>query len=77
MTKEQIEKYQKIENEIQPLKNLMGWCGDKYKIPGTFLLRMYLTKIWMCIPVILRDKLMTMHTILLLSRKNCKLKSLR
>lgn len=61
MTKEQIEKYQKIENEIQPLKNLMGWCGGKYKIPGTSLLRMYLTKIWMCIPVIYRDKVMLSH----------------
>lgn len=61
MTKEQVKKYHKIEDEIQPLKELMGWCGCKHKIPGTSLLRMYLTKIWMCIPVIYRDKIMLSH----------------
>lgn len=61
MKKEQIEKYHKIEDEIQPLKELMGWCGKNYKIPGTSLLRMYMTKIWMCIPVIYRDKIMLSH----------------
>lgn len=36
MTKEQIEKYQKIENEIQPLKELMGWCGGQIQNPRHF-----------------------------------------
>lgn len=61
MIKEQVEKYEKIEKEIQPLKKLMGWCGDKYKIPGTSLLRMYITRIWGYIPVIYRDKLLFSH----------------
>lgn len=31
MTKEQVKKYSEIEDEIQPLKNLMGLCGNKYR----------------------------------------------
>ena len=39
---------------------VLAWCF-RNEIPGTSLLRMYLTKIWMCIPVIYRDKVMLSH----------------
>lgn len=36
MTKEQIEKYHKIEDEIRPLKGLMGFCGERYRMQAAF-----------------------------------------
>ncbi len=58
MIKEQIEKYHEIEKEIQPLKDLMGWCGDKYRIPGVSAYRLFLIKIFGVIPVFLRNKIL-------------------
>lgn len=36
MTKEQINKYREIEKEIQPLKELMEFCGEKYRARHIF-----------------------------------------
>ena len=33
MTKDQFEKYQKIEQEIAPVRAFLFWCGDRYKEP--------------------------------------------
>lgn len=30
MTDKQFEKYKKLKEEIQPLKNFLYWCGNKY-----------------------------------------------
>ena len=31
MTKEQYKKYDKILEELQPVKWFLNWCGDRYK----------------------------------------------
>lgn len=31
MTKEQVEKYRKIEDEIRPLKEYMKFCGERFR----------------------------------------------
>lgn len=33
MTKDQFEKYQKIEQEINPIRYFLSWCGKRYKDP--------------------------------------------
>lgn len=33
MTKDQFEKYQKIEQEIKPVRAFLFWCGNRYKEP--------------------------------------------
>lgn len=31
MTKEQYKKYDKIQEELRPVKWFLNWCGDRYK----------------------------------------------
>ena len=32
MTKEQYEKYTKINEEVEPLRTFLSWCGNKHRV---------------------------------------------